>query len=446
MLNMHRFLLLATALLSVLGANVANAPRPQPVRTAVQAVTTTDTPPELLAQVQGTVAQVAVRGTALYASSTVYQQAALQVYDISDSSKIELRATLPVATMIRNLMIDGTTLYAALGSRILAAYDLAGDTLVVATDQELRLFDIHTPDQVLPQGAIVVSTTATIMASRVAGGYAYATDTARLLHIYDITNSAASVERGQLQLADSPSALALSGTTLYGFGAVIVAIDVRNPAAPTLIKRTALVQGATRVHVVGTIAYIAAFPGLLVYDLSDSTLPVLLGTNDRGQEMRAVQVAEGNAYIIANSGLVEIVDVRRPARPTLLGYVYAGTGPIDLASDGARLYALEQGGTLSVFDTNAVAAPTKIGGYTALGGIYGQQVIGDRIYVAADAGVIVIDASDPAHLRMRSVISGSVQVVKVVGVWLYVIDRTSGTLIYDVHDPDDPRLVTLRTG
>ena len=373
---------------------------------------------------------VAVSGTraVIFSSITVDQPFhttyKLQIADIAN----------PALPMLHGVYTD---------TRQIRAFDLAGDTLAVATDQELRLFDIHNPDQLLPQGAIVVSTTATIMALRVAGGYAYATDTARLLHIYDITNLAAPVERGQLQLADPPSTLAMSGTTLYGFGAAIVAIDVRSPAAPTLIKSTALVQGATHhVHIVGTIAFIAAFPGLLIYDLSDSTLPVLLGTYDRGQETRAVQVAAGNAYIIADSGLVEIVDVHRPARPTFLGYVYAGTGPIDLASDGARLYALEQSGTLYVFDTNAVAAPTNIGGYTALGGIYSQQVIGDRIYVAADAGVIIIDASDPAHLRMRSVISDSVQVVKVVGAWLYLIDRTNNLIIYDVHDPDDPGLVS----
>lgn len=184
------------------------------------------TPAELNAIVESWVAKLRAAHTRVRATVGSGQVlVTLRVYDISDPSKIALRATLPVATTIRDLMIDGTTLYAALGPRILAAYDLT------------------TPFNPLLKGTAVINSSALI----VANNRAYAALNNRLL-IYDISAISQPVLLGSYEPAQpcleefsdptTPTCateLSINGDRAYlqHAGDTTAILDIRTPSAIT---------------------------------------------------------------------------------------------------------------------------------------------------------------------------------------------------------------------
>jgi len=314
------------------------------------------------------------------------------------------------------------------------------------------------------------------------GNYAYLTELLTLI-IYDITNPANPNPVGSCSGARNYSVgSSVSDDVFYGADGGLNLFDVSNPSSPALIGNVA--RGET--HGVAIRAELAcrvgSAPGFQIFDISDPILPkprgsyetqdiagsvflqgiyayvpdgsegvkiinisnasgpVLVGVYDNPSGgARQVFAYEDVLYVGIDESGIDIVDVSDPANPVLVGQSpipsYAIRG-IDV-SDG-HLYALASYplNQMYIFDISDPLHPITKGTYDIEypNGIF---VAGNIAYVVSDAGLGILDVSDPSNI---SLIGGYAtpdwaKKVYVVGNTALVSVNLSGLLALDVSDP-----------
>ena len=119
-----------------------------------------------------------------------------------------------------------------------------------------------------------------------------------------------------------------------------------------------------------------------------------------GGTCQAVAVQGRYAYIGLGPRLA-VVDISNPARPALVGQsTILPDGVSDVVVSGRRAYAAAVDAGLRVLDISDPAHPHEVGAYDTPQSAWGVAISGTLAYVAASvAGLRVVDVSDPAHPR-----------------------------------------------
>ncbi len=103
--------------------------------------------------------------------------------------------------------------------------------------------------------------------------------------------------------------------------------------------------------------------GLLVIDVSDPSVPVLVGTADTAGTAIEVVVSEGVAYVADDSGGLVIVDVAVPSAPIVTATVATGGRALDVAAGGGLAFVASGTTGLAVVDVLDPAAPQLLAQY-----------------------------------------------------------------------------------
>ena len=128
------------------------------------------------------------------------------------------------------------------------------------------------------------------------------------------------------------------------------------------------------------------------------------------------------------------------------GFTLVGSipGPADLIEiHGTRAY-VTGGKTLTLVDISTPQTPKPTGSYTFPEKIWGIQVVGPLVYVAADFfGFGILDVSNPAAPRLRGSLKtpGQAKNVAVFGTKAAVADHMSGVDFIDTSNADQPVLL-----
>lgn len=163
----------------------------------------------------------------------------------------------------------------------------------------------------------------------VSGSYAYIASTSDSgeLRIYDISNPNALTYVGAYNAPGSANAMGvyIIGTTAYlvrlsSSDHEFFAINVANPASPTLIGSTNLSDSGKEVVVMGNYAYVGTYSDsreLEIVDVSNPALPsVVSWFNASGTANTQAIDGVGNTIVLArNSGNINILDVTNPLSP-----------------------------------------------------------------------------------------------------------------------------------
>jgi len=126
---------------------------------------------------------------------------------------------------------------------------------------------------------------------------------------------------------------------------------------------------------------------------------------------------------------------------TLVGSI---PGPADLVEIHGNHAYIVGGHTLTLVDISNPKAPRRLGAYTFPEKIWGIQVVGPLVYVAADFfGLGILDVSDPAAPKLRGSLKtpGQAKNVAVYGGKTAVADHMSGVDFIDTSNVDKPVLV-----
>jgi hypothetical protein len=238
------------------------------------------------------------------------------------------------------------------------------------------------------------------------------------------------------------------------------AIDVSNPAAPTLLRSWAPTSSANDVAIAGDYAYVAdGVNGLKIVNLKTMATEGGLDTTANpflmigAQSSLGIAVFGDYAYLADGAEGLKVVNIKDPTAPVLKGtYNTDGTAWgvfVGQTMDGNTLktyaYVADGAKGLLIIDVTNPLSPTKVGTRDTTGTAYRVTVAGDYAYVADDtAGIQIINIKNRAAPGTATTVSAGTAVwsMKVDGTMLYVAANTS-LRIYDVSTPTSP--VLLRT-
>jgi len=237
------------------------------------------------------------------------------------------------------------------------------------------------------------------------------------------------------------SAVAVSGDYAYlGGESGLFIVDVSDPSVPRVVGDVGL--SAQDVAVSGSYSYVAAgSAGLRVIDVSDPSAPVEVGSTQRAATNVAVL---GDYAYVAGGGVLQVIDVSTPSAPAEVGSIDAGAAQ-DLAVSDGYAYVAAGNASLRVIDVRTPSAPWIVGELPLPGGAQAVAVSDGYAYVASgDASLRVIDVSTPSEPLQVGIVDmpGSGSGVAVSDGYAYVSwlgqPDEGGLWVIDVRTPSAP--------
>jgi len=427
---------------------------------------------------------VAVSGSHVY----VAEDAGVRVIDISNPGEPEVVGSIAINASA--VAISGNYVY------------------VVQLNQALQIFDVSDPANPNPVGAY--TTNGYFQDVVVSGSYAYLADRITGLHVVDVTQPTAPQLVGKYSCSaydlaisgnyvyvaaqprvagtntfpgglhivrvseptnprlagryDAINAVSVAASTHYAYvvdGNALAAIDVADPASPTLVGGYSVERDARDVALSGTYAYVAdGVAGLEVFDISNPADPEHVGGFFVGAPANSVALAGNHALLVAG-GALHAIDISDPANPARVARYDTGDDAQNVTVAGSFAYVASRSGTnsvgggLHVINISNPANPQRVGGYSNTNAV-DVAIVGNYAYLTAEpsrspgGGVVqtpgaleVIDISNPATPNRvgRYVMAEQTHGIAVSGDYAYVADGRAGLQIINISDPAKPEFV-----
>jgi hypothetical protein len=215
------------------------------------------------------------------------------ILDVTDPSSPTEIGRLEIFTEFRDVIVDGTTLYAV---------NSLGDLVIINADDPSK----PTVEGILNQPGVY----------------------------------------GGIQLVGSHILLANSSAGLR-------VIDVSDITSPTLVTSLSTGSKTTSVSVEGDIAYLGDSDfGVVIVDVSDPTTPSIITMHGPGSSGTLVQVHDGILYTNNLGGFFDVIDVSDPFNFENIGYHRVPGGLLNLSMklDGDTGYFVSRSGGLQILD------------------------------------------------------------------------------------------------
>lgn len=219
-------------------------------------------------------------------------------------------------------------------------------------------------------------------------------------------------------------------------------LDVSDPYSPVVLG-SADTGPAHGLAVSGNYVFVAGHFLFRTVDVSDPTLPVIVAFVGTPGSPRAIALSGTYAYLAAEDGGLQILDVSDPTSPTIVGAVAMPDLPGEaygVAVDGTFAY-VGTGGSLQVIDVSDATSPLVVASLEE--GYYSTLAIAGQYLYATGLGLSVVDITEPTNPFLRATfdLPEWPRDVAVSGSYAYLADRTEGLQVVDVSDATDPRLV-----
>ncbi|MBC76829.1 MAG: hypothetical protein CME64_12515 [Halobacteriovoraceae bacterium] len=243
---------------------------------------------------------------------------------------------------------------------------------------------------------------------------------------------------------DKADLVHVRGNHLYAGSKLIKLIDVTTPSSPqTLSTITFQSQVKAIVEQNGQALFISG-TGLYIYDVSNFSNPVLVGSLDLWAVTPIKMTADGTtAYIAADDSGVLIVDISNPAAPTLLSSFDTVGRAKDIAFYNGHLLIADFGNGLVVLDVSNPSTPGLVTTYAStVGYVYGLSLNGDVLVLDGESEFEFVDIATPGTPATIADLDLDYQYLDRVSVAsddvLYVSAEERGVFLYDISDPVNP--------
>lgn len=369
----------------------------------------------------------------------------LQVIDIADPTKPRWLAGYETGGTVHGIAVSGNHAF------------------VAAAEGGLEVLDISNPT--MPKRVGKFATSGEARAVEVVENLAYVAVNGGL-QIVNITNPNDFRSVGTYESAGSANALAISDKHAFVVGDYsestpdLQVFDISDPTKPVRIGTFGTGWEAGDVMVLGNYAYVAYREslGLWVFDITDPAKPRRVGGHSTNGD--AGNLAIAGHHVLAAAGLagLQVFDLSDPAR--LNRVAIAPEGGFDQYSaavtvSGQYAYAvanhyngwfgIQGGSVLNVIDLSDLAKPRLVGTANASHEILDVAISGSYAFVAdADAGLQVLDFSDPAKPKQIGGrrMPGHTHGVMLAGHHAYIADGEEGLQIIDVSNPFEPQEIS----
>ena len=204
----------------------------------------------------------------------------------------------------------------------------------------------------------------------------------------------------------------------------------------------------TAIEVVGDIGLLGAKNMLFILDLSGDGQAGELGRLPLPDGPRQIAVQDGLAYLALHDEGLLIVDVSRPAVPTLVGVVGGAVGALGIALSGPLAYVATVRRGVVIYDVSDPARPRKVGRLPTPDWAMEVVVRGHLAYVAGrSAGLLIYDVSDLTDPRLVSEgLCGegeeTLRALVLDGDFLYCSCDRNELAVVDISSPASPRILS----
>lgn len=408
---------------------------------------------------------VAVSGSYAYVGTA---NEGLEIFDVSHPASPTLAGRDRATTRIRDLAVFGNQAYVVTdyaGLRILDLSDptaptLAGSfqsaefsfprdlavsgSIVYIADLGAGLFIVDVSDPASPSLLGRYDESDPVYRVAAAGGRAFLAVGPSGLRVIDVTDPRAPIAESRCDVPGIAVDVALSGEHAvvadYFRGVVVTRGACGGPSAGNYLGT----YGPADVAISGPLAYLAdRYEGFQVVDLSDPSRPHRIAWRDVNGYARAVDAAGSLVYLLDQNSL-QVFDVGNPAEPEVIGSLYVGPEPYDVAVSGRYAFVSSYWSGLLVVDIGDPARPVPLGSVQLQGAPFDIAVSWPYVYVASSwRRLQVVDASDPSAPRLVAELPTPDESVAVAasGRLVLVAGGAAGLLVVDAADPEAPRLI-----
>ena len=262
------------------------------------------------------------------------------------------------------------------------------------------------------------------------------------------TSATGSVSTGS---GSVPLAVYVQGRYVYVINTVgnsLQIFDASNPSLPVLVGTVLTDTNPRSVYVQGRYAYVVNNNSFQIFDVSNSSSPVSVSLVPYGTFGGTSIYAQGRYVYIVNYSfnLLQIFDVSKPSSPVLISTVTTGPssyGLISIYVQGKYVYVVNfVSNKFEIFDVSNPSSPISVG--SASTGSQPQRIYvqGRYAYVVGGAGSLqIFDVSNPSLpvLVGTGTTGTNPYGVYVQGRYAYVVNYLSSTFqIFDVSNPSLP--------
>jgi|GEM_PF-1806864 len=192
---------------------------------------------------------------------------------------------------------------------------------------------------------------------------------------------------------------------LYGGFEIVDITDLQNPIILSCVNNNGQMSYVYDVNLQGNLLYVVHLQAnnnyLRIYDVTDATSPIELGSANTFQFPDELAVSNNHCYV-GTPNLVNIFDVTDPANILPVGnYNYPGmTGVQALDISGNYLFVAHSNG-LAFTDVSVPSNPVPVDTFRLYGQEYGNDIIvaGDNICFATTYGIYIFTASLTSGLQ-----------------------------------------------
>ena len=324
------------------------------------------------------------------------------------------------------------------------------DTLCYVTIYEygLRVYNISDPAMPVPVGSLTGPDALDIT-------MAATCDTVIYTPVLDIISVADPAHPRLLGHVDIPAdrgygvrtAPALDCAFVADYFDGIVAVDITNPATPTLDTMALAAGLAVDISLDGSQAYVASqYSGLTILDVSNPTLPTTLGAYDTvGQDPVFCAAAVGRdsfAFLAWLRPRVLTIDVSDPTRPSRAGgcegmFAY----PEDTVLRDSFLFCAEAN-RFQVVNVARPREPEVVGSCNTQDGVYFGLVVQDSFAYLMSGRLQIINIARPnTPVVVSSTSVGGATGIAVRDTFVYVPYGYDTLRVFSASDPTAPRLL-----
>ncbi|MFA6133899.1 MAG: CARDB domain-containing protein [Phycisphaerae bacterium] len=386
--------------------------------------------PVLLAEHEADVAVLTIQGRIAFIGDGEDPQ--LDIVDLSDPANPQVLAEYDLRGEARGLAVQGSLAYVTSNDPV---FHRAAIEVVNLADLSDPAFVSRRALDAELAGSATIS--GNLLAVAVYDDYYYYEESHHSIVLLDVSAPTLPRVRGQCEPGGSVETLDLSGTTLFVAGWTwdededdvdfLTVIDVADPADPAMIGAVTLgdhylspdqdyyapAGNRTNLVMLGSHLYFAN-GDLDVVDVSNRFAPTVVVTRSEPYDMNRIAMA-GSIACVARGQTLELIDVSEPSLPRLVGTYqssFVTYYPIDyVLATGTRVF-LAQGNRLEIVDVSNPARPHLLASHQlpieyerpldvkVRGGL--MYVLDGSYYSYGRGKLHVIDVSDPADLDVLS--------------------------------------------
>ena len=204
---------------------------------------------------------------------------------------------------------------------------------------------------------------------------------------------------------------------------------------------------AYKVTIVGSRAYVAGMSsGMFIFNISNPTAPVLIGSFDPAGSVADVAVSGNFAYLPARIAGIYIVNISNPANPTLVGTYNTGAASAAMTIIGTTGYVVN-GRRLDILNLSTPASPVQIGSYATASPAFpisNVQIQGALAFLSVEqAGMHIVNLANPASPALIGSYNSPADGHDIVadGTYAYLAAGAAGLHIVKISSPASPAFV-----